>query len=51
MAKRAKTLCCTPESAWEWVEALAEDALAGDQYSTRLLPRVVAHWYAIRALS
>lgn len=35
--------CCTPEGAWRWVNLLADEALAGDSLSRRLLPMAVKH--------
>jgi hypothetical protein len=38
--------CCTPAEAWAWVEALAEEALAGDDGARRALAIAVAHYLA-----
>ena len=37
-------ICCTPEQAWQWVNAVAELALAGDNDGLNALPNCVAHY-------
>ena len=36
--------CCSPDEARAWVDLLTAEALDGDAHSTKMLPRVIAHW-------
>ena len=45
MSSKAAVCCSTP-SAWGWVEALTDEALAGDEDLRRLLPNALQHYLA-----
>ena len=45
--ERAVLTCCTPDEAWAWVRVVAADALDGDNFSQKLLPRVIRHWLIV----
>ena len=38
--------CCTPARAWQWVNAVAEMAVYGDDDAARALPEAVDHYLA-----
>lgn len=43
--------CCSPEAAWQWVDAVAEMALAGDEDGRRVLPNAIEHALAMEWLA